>query len=74
MDTVMMKMSSYNIENEAIMLEEYGEELMYAGWNPQVALASQQPMALLDKHINLLASLVNVDVDAFLQKMYKNQR
>lgn len=74
MNTVMMNMSSYSIENETTIVEEYGDEVMYAGWNPQVAVASEQPPALIDKHVTLPAGLANVDVDIFLQKMYEYQR
>ncbi len=70
----MMNMSSYSIEHEVLVVEKYGEEVLCAGWNPQVAVACEHPFVLLDRHINLLAGLVNVDVDAFLQKMYKSQR
>jgi hypothetical protein len=74
MNTIRMNLGSYSIENEALQAEEYGDEVMYAGWNPQVAVASQQPHLLNDRHVDLLAGLVNLDVDTFLQKMYEFQR
>jgi hypothetical protein len=73
MNAIKMNLSSYSIENDALLAEEYGDEVMYAGWNPQVAVASHQPHLLNDRHVNLLAVLANLDVDTFLQKMYEFQ-
>ena len=61
------------IEREAPVNEEYGEEVMCAGWNPQLTLAAESPVAHLNKHVNLPADLAHVDVDTFLKKMYEYQ-
>lgn len=69
-----MNMSGYEIEREAVADEEYGDEVMYAGWNPQLASAGDQPVREMDKYTALPGELATVDIDAFLQKMYKYQR
>lgn len=74
MNTVLMNMSNPSIENETTTMEEYGAEVMFSGWNPQVAVAVEQSRAVFDKHATLLAGLANADIDAFLQKMYEYQR
>ena len=73
MDAIAMNMNGCNIGHEAPTIEEYGEEIMCAGWNPQLALAGESPVAQINKHVNLLADLANVDVDAFLKKIYACQ-
>ncbi|MBI5890850.1 MAG: hypothetical protein HZB47_09255 [Nitrosomonadales bacterium] len=62
-----------SIETETQEVEEYGDEVMYAGWNPQLALAGDGPVAQINKHADLPADLVNVDIDAFLKRMYEYQ-
>jgi hypothetical protein len=61
------------IEREAPVNEGYGEEVLYAGWNPQLALAAESSVAKIDKHVNLPADLAYMDVDTFLKKMYEYQ-
>ena len=71
---VVMNMSSYEIERDS-MEEEYGEEVMYAGWNPAVALARQQQMVVpTGRQMSMPAELAAVDAELFLQKMYAYQR
>lgn len=60
------------IEQEALE-EEYDDEILCAGWNPQLDLASASPVARNDRHVNLPADLVNVNIDEFLKKMYEYQ-
>lgn len=74
MDTVMMSMSGRDIKHESPVAEEYGEEVMCAGWNPQLTLVGKGPVAQLNKHVNVLGDLAGVDVDTFLKKMYEYQR
>jgi hypothetical protein len=69
-----MNMSGYEIEREIVAVEEYGDEVMCAGWNPQLELASDLPVMAVDKHAAFSRELANMDIDAFLQKMYKFQR
>jgi hypothetical protein len=51
--------------------EEYGAEVLCAGWNPLVA-AAVEPV----KHVcgKLLADLSAVDPDVFLKQFYRSQK
>ncbi len=73
MDSVVMDMNGCNIEHEALVVEEYGEEVMFAGWNPQLTLLGESPVAQINRHVNLLTDLANMDIDAFLKKIYEYQ-
>jgi hypothetical protein len=68
-----MKMSGYEIEREVVAIEEYDDEVLNAGWNPQLVLASEGPVAG-DRHRAIPDEMANVDVETFLQKMYEYQR
>lgn len=72
--SIVMNMSGYEVERETVVAEEYGDEVMCAGWNPQLALVGERPVAAMDKHAGFPDALACVNVDAFLQKMYKFQR
>lgn len=71
MDTLVMDANGCDIEHEALVVEEYGDEVMCAGWNPQLTLVAESPVAQVNRHVNLHADLANIDVDAFLKKMYE---
>jgi hypothetical protein len=73
MDTIVMNIDGCNIEHETPVGEEYGEEVLCAGWNPQLALAAESPVAQINRHVNLPADLANMDVDTFLKTMYEYQ-
>ena len=73
MDSVVMDMNGCNIEHEALVIEEYGEEVMFAGWNPQLTLLGESPVAQINRHVSLLTDLANMDIDAFLKKIYEYQ-
>jgi hypothetical protein len=70
---IVMSMSGYEIERQEVAIEEYDDEVMCAGWNPQLALIGDKPVGKMDKHAAFPAELAYVDADAFLQKMYKYQ-
>jgi hypothetical protein len=70
---IVMNMSGYEIEHEVVVIEEYGDEVMCAGWNPQLAQIGDERVAKMDKIAAFPAELANVDADAFLQKMYRYQ-
>jgi len=71
---IVMNMSSYEIERDS-METEYGEEVMYAGWNPAIALVCQQQMAVpKNRQMSMPAELATTDAELFLQKMYAYQR
>jgi hypothetical protein len=68
---VVMNMSNYEIERGSVGLE-YSDEIMYAGWNPVVAMMYQhQPFVSTNK---LTTDLAMVNVDLFMQRMYAYQR
>ena len=60
------------IEHEAFE-DEYGDEVLYAEWNPQLDLAGASLDAENDWDSTLPADLVDVDADSFLRKMYEYQ-
>ena len=72
--TTTMNMSGYEIEREAVADEEYGDEVMYAGWNPQLVSVSNQPVRKMQEHPAFAGKLTTADIDAFLQQMYMYQR
>jgi hypothetical protein len=61
------------IEHETQVVEEYGDEVLCAEWNPQLAQAAELPVSELNRHVALPADLVNEDVDTFLTRMYEHQ-
>ncbi len=69
MKTVMNKVG-YEIES----LNAYDDEVMNTGWNPQLSLMNNDTNELLGKHHSMLPTLANVDVDTFLNVMYRAQR
>ena len=71
---IMMNMSGYEVESETVAFGEYDDEVLCAGWNPQLALAGNEPAERMDKRAAFPAGLANVDAEAFLQKMYRYQR
>jgi len=72
---VVMNMSSYEIERNDAMAEEYGEEVLCSGWNPVVALACQQySLPESGRQMGMPSSLATVDAETFLQQMYTFQR
>lgn len=73
MNSIAMNLNECDIDHEVLIDEEYGEEVMSAGWNPQLPLAVEGPVAQINKHINLLADLANTDLETFLKAMYENQ-
>jgi hypothetical protein len=70
MDTIVM---GSIIEQETQVVEEYGDEVLCAEWNPQLAQVAELPEAELNRHVVLPADLVNEDVDTFLNRMYESQ-
>lgn len=49
MNTILMDMDECAIEHDAHMLEECGDEVMCAGWNPQLALAANSTAVQVNK-------------------------
>jgi hypothetical protein len=73
MTTMVGNVNGCDIEHEAIVDEGYSEEVMCAGWNPQLALANEKPVAQINKQANLPADPANVEADTFLKRMYESQ-
>lgn len=71
--TIVMDMSGYEIKQEAGEVEEYDDEVLCAGWNPQLALVADRPVTTLDKHTEFPGGPAKADVEDFLQKMYRYQ-
>ena len=67
MGTMTMNMSQGNIECEESVTAEYGDEIMYSGWNPVIAMTQLVPE---NKHRSFPAELATVELELFLQKMY----
>lgn len=70
MGAMTMDMSSYAVETDVAATEEYGDEVLSAGWNPQLALQRY----VRSEHQEMPRSLVLEDVSAFLKRMYASQR
>lgn len=66
--TTVMNMSGYEIECDTVVVEEYGDEVMDSGWTPALVEVSVQT----DRNVPP-ATLVNTDIEAFLEKMYRYQ-
>jgi len=77
-----MDMSSYEIELDEMEIE-YGEEIISAGWNPDVDLICEQlQQAPTDEQIMMAADLTTLNLDdevsgeiseMFLRKIYSYQ-
>lgn len=72
--SITMNMNGYEVERADVAEEEYGEEVMCAGWNPQLELIRNYPVTEMDKRAAFARELANVDIASFLQKMYLFQR
>ncbi|MFH2134009.1 MAG: hypothetical protein ABII81_02355 [Pseudomonadota bacterium] len=70
--TIVMNMDSYEIERVEEVVETYDDEVMYAGWNPQ--LAQTEVAHIAPPYAAFPPSLAEADIETFLHKMYANQR
>jgi hypothetical protein len=69
-----MDMSNYEIECEAIE-EEYGEEILSAGWNPEVESMNLQLQLVPAVDQSAMPEGLATEVaELFLRKMYSYQR
>lgn len=71
MATIVTDMNGNCVGPEASEVEEYGEEVLCAEWNPQLALANESPIAATNGHVT--PDLAIVDADVFLKRMYRYQ-
>ena len=71
---VTMNMSNYEIETETIEVE-YSDEILYAGWNPEVDSVCQQlQLVPTTEQRAMPATLTAEVVELFLRKMYSYRR
>lgn len=70
--TITTNMSNYEIGTDSIGAE-YGDEIMCAGWNPDVGLVCQNLIGLSDTHTAMPADLTMENSELFLSKMYSSQ-
>lgn len=64
-----MEVKEYGTASD-MMMDQYGEEIMCAGWNPTVALVSQpQLLEPVRRDDTMPADLVTADVELFLRRM-----
>jgi len=71
---VTMDMSSYEIESETMEVE-YGDEILCAGWNPEIDSVCQQlQLEPATQEVDMPADLSTEVAELFLRKMYSYQR
>ncbi len=70
---VVMNRGNYRIDHPEAAVETYDDEVMNAGWNPQLALAAVGDWAR-DPHHPLPPALAECEIEGFLQKMTACQR
>ena len=72
---ISMNMNGNEVDGDESSEAEYGEEVMLAGWNPDIPLLMcQQPSRVLaEEQASLPVDLATEDVGIFLQKMYMYQ-
>ena len=73
---ISMNMSSYEVEAGVSVEPEYSEEVMYAGWNPDIdhlLICQQQSHIQAAARTSLPLDLTMEDAEQFLQNMYAYQ-
>jgi hypothetical protein len=73
MSILTLDMSSYEAELNDSTVKEYGDEVLYSGWVPTLSLQQSQSQDFENK-ASIAEGLADVDVAAFLRKMYAYQR
>jgi hypothetical protein len=69
-----MSLSSYEIEQDS-MEGEYGDDILYAGWNPEVDMVSQQlQLEPTTEQRDMSVAPTTKVTELFLRKMYSYQR
>jgi hypothetical protein len=71
---ITMNMSSYEIEQDSTEAE-YSDDILYAGWNPEVESLSQElQLASTPEQPAMPVAFTTEIVELFLRKMYSYQR
>jgi hypothetical protein len=73
MSSVTMDMSGYKTERSCTPDEHYDDEVLYAGWNPSLAL-QQYAQTERNRLGAMPIEFAAVSVDLFMKKMYAYQR
>jgi hypothetical protein len=72
--TTTMDMSSHEIEQDS-MEAEYGDDILYAGWNPEVDSVSQQlQLVPTTEQQDMSVAPKTKAAELFLGRMYSFQR
>jgi hypothetical protein len=72
--SITLSLSSYEIEHDS-MEEQYSDDILYAGWNPEVDLVSQQiQLAPTIEQRDDSTSLSTKVVELFLRRTYSFPR
>jgi hypothetical protein len=72
--SVSMSLSSYEIEHDS-MEEEYSDDILYAGWNPEIDLLSQQlQLVQATEQADESSSISDKVAELFLRRMYSFPR
>lgn len=66
-------LSNQEAGREVATVEEYGDEVMCAGWNPQLDQVGDLIVTATGKHAKFSSELASMDIDDFLKKMYTYQ-
>ena len=68
-------MDMYSQQIERYSIEEYGYDIWYAGWNPEVASVRQQDIqpATNKEQGGISAEISTDSVDSFLGRIYSSQ-
>lgn len=69
---ITMNMSSYEIEQDSTEAE-YSDDILYAGWNPEVESLNQEQLASALEQPMPVPFTTEI-VELFLRKMYSYQR
>ena len=71
---ITMNMSSYEIEQDSTEAE-YSDDILYAGWNPEVDSLNQElQLASAPEQSAMPVAYTTEIVELFLRKMYSYQR
>lgn len=70
---ITMNMSSYEIEQDSTEAE-YSDDILYAGWNPEVESLSQEQLPSALEQPAMPVAFTTEIVELFLRKMYSYQR
>jgi hypothetical protein len=70
---ITMDMSSHEIERDS-MASEYGLDILYAGWNPEVNSVRQQLQLVQDTETrDVSAASATKEAELFLRRIYSSQ-